>query len=78
MKLITTLKIDRDADDIYYDAQKKQIYISCGGGYLKVIRQETPDSYKLQTRIKTAEGGPHISLRSTTGISLSRCTKIRK
>jgi len=56
MKLITTLKTDRDADDIYYDAQKKQIYISCGGGYLEVIRQETPDTYKLQDRIKTAAG----------------------
>ncbi|GMT44387.1 MAG: hypothetical protein IEMM0006_0219 [bacterium] len=56
MKIITTLKIDRDADDIYYDTQKKQIYISCGGGYLEVIRQETPDTYKLQARIKTAEG----------------------
>lgn len=56
MKLITTLKIDRDADDIYYDAQKKQIYISCGGGYLEVVRQETPDTYKLQDRIKTAKG----------------------
>jgi len=56
MKTITTLKIDRDADDIYYDAQKKQIYISCGGGYLEVIRQETPDTYKLRDRIKTAEG----------------------
>ncbi len=56
MKTVTTLKIDRDADDIYYDSQKKQIYISCGGGYLEVIRQETPDIYKLQARIKTAEG----------------------
>jgi len=56
LKTIAILKIDRDADDIYYDAQKKQIYISCGGGYLEVIRQETPDTYKLQDRIKTAEG----------------------
>ncbi len=56
MKIITTLKIDHDADDIYYDTQKKQLYISCGGGYLEVIRQETPDTYKLQDRIKTAEG----------------------
>lgn len=56
MKVITTLKIDHDADDIYYDAQKKQLYISCGGGYLEVVRQETPDTYKLQDRIKTAEG----------------------
>ncbi len=56
MKTVTTLKIDRDADDIYYDAQKKQLYISCGGGYLEVIRQENPDTYKLKDRIKTAEG----------------------
>ncbi len=56
MRIIATLKIDRDADDIYYDTQKKQIYISCGGGYLEVIRQETPDTYKLEDRIKTAEG----------------------
>ncbi len=56
MKTIATLKTDHDTDDIYYDAQKKQIYISCGGGYLEVIRQEGPDSYKLQDRIKTAEG----------------------
>jgi len=56
MKTIATLKIDRDADDIYFDAQKKQIYISCGGGYLEVIRQETPYIYKFGSRIKTAEG----------------------
>ena len=56
LKTITILKIDRDADDIYYDAQKKQIYISCGGGYLEVIQQKKPDTYKLQDRIKTAEG----------------------
>jgi DNA-binding beta-propeller fold protein YncE len=56
MKTIATLKIDSDADDIYFDTQKKQIYISCGGGYLEVIRQETPNTYKLIGRIKTAEG----------------------
>ncbi len=56
MKTITTLKIGHDADDVYYDTQKKQLYISCGGGYLEVIRQEAPDTYKLQDRIKTAEG----------------------
>jgi len=56
MKVIATLKIDRDADDIYYDTEKNQIYISCGGGYLEVIRQETPDSYKLEARIITEEG----------------------
>lgn len=56
MKFITILKIDGDADDIYFDAQKKKIYISCGGGYLDVIQQQTPDTYILQDRIKTSEG----------------------
>ncbi len=56
MQTITTLKIDHDADDIYYDTAKKQLYISCGGGYIEVIRQENPDTYKLKNRIKTAEG----------------------
>ena len=56
MKPVATVKIDRDADDFYYDPQKKKIYISCGGGYLEVIEQQTPDTYKLQDRIKTAAG----------------------
>ena len=37
-KAISVLDIANDADDIFYDAAKKQIYVSCGEGFINVFQ----------------------------------------
>lgn len=53
---ITSLSIDRDTDDIFYDTVRKKIYISCGGGYLDIISQNGLDDYHLVSKIETRAG----------------------
>jgi DNA-binding beta-propeller fold protein YncE len=53
---VADIRIDGDPDDIFYDAQRRAVYVSCGAGYLDVITQMAPDRYGPVTRIPTAEG----------------------
>jgi len=52
---ITSVDIPLDVDDLFFDAKRKQIYASCGEGYLAVIKQLGPDRYRLVEKIKTAK-----------------------
>jgi DNA-binding beta-propeller fold protein YncE len=45
-----------DADDIFYDDARKQIYISGGEGLVGVVQQQDADHYKTITKISTASG----------------------
>jgi hypothetical protein len=45
-----------DADDLFYDAAKKLIYVSCGEGVIDVFAERDPDHYQEVTRIPTAAG----------------------
>ncbi|MDE3181557.1 MAG: YncE family protein [Acidobacteriota bacterium] len=45
-----------DADDIWYDAARKLIYISGGEGYISVVKQRDPNHYQMLAQIKTALG----------------------
>lgn len=55
---IARVPITGDADDTWYDAPGKRIYVSCGGGGGKVemILQENADTYKLEHSEPTAAG----------------------
>jgi DNA-binding beta-propeller fold protein YncE len=55
-KLIASLAIDRDPDDIFYDTRRQRVYVSCGEGFLDVFQQVDPDHYKQIARIPTAAG----------------------
>ena len=55
-KTITSLNISKEADGIYYDQKRSQIYISCAEGFIDVIKQVTPDSYKSISKISTLAG----------------------
>jgi DNA-binding beta-propeller fold protein YncE len=55
-KEITDLEIAGDTDDLYYDANRKRIYVSCGAGFIDVINQRSADSYQLAERIATTSG----------------------
>jgi hypothetical protein len=37
-KVLGSVEISGDTDDVFYDAQRKQIYVSCGAGFVDVIK----------------------------------------
>lgn len=45
-----------DADDLFYDAAHKRVYISGGEGFIDVFEQRDPDHYAPIARIPTAPG----------------------
>jgi hypothetical protein len=38
--VISILDIAKDPDDIFYDAAKKQIYVSCGERFINIFQQQ--------------------------------------
>jgi YVTN family beta-propeller protein len=55
-KTITSIDIDSDTDDVFYNNSSKQIYVSCGNGYVDVIKQIEPDKYEAISRIESRSG----------------------
>jgi hypothetical protein len=54
--LVATVPAVQDADDLYYDASRKRIYVSGGEGYISVIRQNDADHYESLAKIQSALG----------------------
>jgi DNA-binding beta-propeller fold protein YncE len=52
--VIARLPIGKDSDDVFFDAERKRVYVICGEGKVDVFRQETPDRYVLEDTIVTA------------------------
>jgi hypothetical protein len=44
-----------DADDVFFDAKRKRIYVSCGQGAVDVF-QDKGAGYRLESRINTRFG----------------------
>ena len=60
-KVVSILDIAKDPDDIFYDAAKKQIYVSCGEGFINVFQQQQQQEkdanhYNAIASIPTAPG----------------------
>jgi DNA-binding beta-propeller fold protein YncE len=55
-KPIADLPISGDTDDLFYDAARKRIYVSCGEGFLDTIEQTTPDTYRPHSKLPTSPG----------------------
>ena len=55
-KRVTDIEISGDTDDLFYDASRKEIFVSCGAGFIDVIDQVNADTYRLRTRIPTVSG----------------------
>jgi hypothetical protein len=45
-----------DCDDLFYDAERRRIYMSCGEGSIDVFEQRDADHYKAIVKIPTASG----------------------
>jgi hypothetical protein len=55
-QLVTSLPISADVDDLFYDASRKRLYLSCGQGSLDVVAQHEPDRYERLERVATRRG----------------------
>jgi DNA-binding beta-propeller fold protein YncE len=55
-KTVTTQPSVGDADDAFYDAAHKRVYVSGGEGFIDIFDQRDPDHYQPIGRIRTAEG----------------------
>lgn len=55
-KHITSVDIDGDTDDLFYDSERRCIYVICGAGYIDVVQQDNPNHYSLSGKISTASG----------------------
>lgn len=55
-KIVASEPAVGDADDVFYDAAHKRIYISGGEGFIDVFEQRDPDHYAPIARIPTAPG----------------------
>ncbi len=55
-KIMGSQDIDKDIDDLFYKAATKQLYLSCGSGFVDIINQINPDSYSLKEKVPTHRG----------------------
>lgn len=53
-KVVTRKMIGEDPDDMFYDAERRRIYIVCGTGHVEVFRQEAPGRYVLEGSVLTS------------------------
>jgi len=63
-KVVAKQSIGEDTDDIFFDPERKRIYVVCGEGRIDVIRQQDPDRYSLEGTVRTAP-------RARTGLLVS-------
>jgi DNA-binding beta-propeller fold protein YncE len=45
-KTVAQVEISGDADDVFYDAKRQRVYVSCGEGFLDVIQCNAGDHYE--------------------------------
>ena len=55
-KLVSSINIDGDGDDIFFDSKNKHIFISCGAGFIDVLGQSDISGYILLEKIPTSPG----------------------
>ena len=55
-KIMVSVPIPGDVDDLHYDARRKLIYASCGDGAIAVIRQVDADHYEKLATVTTVNG----------------------
>jgi DNA-binding beta-propeller fold protein YncE len=55
-KIVASMPIPGDVDDLSFDARLGRIYASCGEGAIAVIRQIDADRYESLARIPTVKG----------------------
>ena len=55
-KVIAKIDISGDSDEVFYDSKRHRIYAICGAGKIDIIEQTDPNTYKVSTKVDTADG----------------------
>ena len=55
-EVVASLGISGDPDEIFYDGKRHRLYAICGAGYVEIIEQADPNTYKLAAKVPTATG----------------------
>ena len=55
-RMVASLPSVQDSDDLYFDADRKRVYMPGGEGLISVFQMTDPDHYKLLAKIPTAIG----------------------
>ena len=55
-KRTAALSICGDTDDLFFDGERRQLYVVCGEGAVEVVRQRDGDRYDNYERVQTARG----------------------
>jgi DNA-binding beta-propeller fold protein YncE len=55
-KMVASLEIVADTDDLFYDAARSRVYIIGGRGFIDVLQQKDPDHYERIARYTTPAG----------------------
>jgi DNA-binding beta-propeller fold protein YncE len=53
-KVVAKAPIGGDTDDLFFDAERKRVYVICGEGRVDVFRQDDADHYSQIGTVKTA------------------------
>jgi hypothetical protein len=53
---VADIEISGDTDDLFFDARRQRLYVSCGEGFLDVIQRRDADHYERIARIATRGG----------------------
>jgi len=53
-KVVAKQEIGKDADDLFFDADRKRIYAICGEGRIDIVRQLDADHYSMESTVSTA------------------------
>jgi DNA-binding beta-propeller fold protein YncE len=55
-KPVADVALSGDTDDLFYDAKRRRVYVSCGEGFLDVIQRRDEDNFERITRQPTRAG----------------------
>ncbi len=55
-RMVAAVPSPQDSDDLYFDADRKRVYVPGGEGYIQVYQMDDPDHYRLMDKIPTAIG----------------------
>ena len=55
-EVVASLGISGDPDEIFYDGKRHRLYAICGAGYVEIIEQADPNTYKPTAKVPTANG----------------------
>jgi len=53
-KVVAKQPIGGDTDDLFFDPERKRLYVICGEGRIDIVRQDDPDHYSLEGTVRTA------------------------